>query len=83
VVGIPLGFILLLLIIPLYAISYVTAAFALGRRILKGSRILAFLVGLVILGLLSLIPIAGSIIGLLATMFGLGLLLVTLFRARS
>ncbi len=83
VVGIPLGIILLLLIIPLLAISYVTAAFALGRRILKGARILAFLVGLVILGLLSLIPIAGGLIGLLATMFGLGLLLMTLFRARS
>lgn len=83
VVGIPLGIILLLLVIPLYAISYVTAAFALGRRILKDSRILAFLVGLVILGLLSLIPIAGGLIGLLATMFGLGLLLVTLVRARS
>ena len=83
VVGIPLGIILLLLLLPLYAISYVTAAFALGRRIIKGSRILAFLVGLVILGLLSLIPIAGGLIGLLATMFGLGLLLMTLFRARS
>jgi hypothetical protein len=83
VVGIPLGIILLLLVIPLYAISYVTAAFALGRRIIKGSRILAFLVGLVILGLLSLIPIAGGIIGLLAVMLGLGLLLMTLFRARS
>jgi hypothetical protein len=83
VVGIPLGLILLLLVIPLYAISYVTAAFALGRRILKDSRILAFLVGLVILGLLSLIPIAGALIGLLATMFGLGLLLMTLVRARS
>ena len=82
VVGIPLGIILLLLVLPLYAISYVTAAFALGRRIIKGSRILAFLAGLVILGLLSLIPIAGGLIGLLATMFGLGLLLVTLFRAR-
>ncbi len=83
VVGIPLAIILLLLVLPLYAISYVTAAFALGRRIIKGSRILAFLVGLVILGLLSLIPIAGGIIGLLAVMFGLGLLLVTLLRARS
>ena len=39
--------------------------------------------GLIILGLLSLIPIAGGLIGLLATMFGLGLLLMTLFRARS
>jgi hypothetical protein len=83
VVGIPLGIILLLLVLPLYAISYVTAAFALGRRIIKGSRILAFLVGLVILGLLSLIPIVGSLIGLLATMFGLGLLLLTMLRART
>ncbi|MDX6720492.1 MAG: hypothetical protein QOJ63_2746 [Solirubrobacteraceae bacterium] len=83
VVGIPLGFILLLLVIPLYAISYVTAAFALGRRIIKGSRILAFLVGLVILGLLTLIPIAGALIGFLAIVYGLGLLLMTLFRARS
>lgn len=83
VVGIPLGFILLLLVIPLYAISYVTAAFALGRRIIKGSRILAFLVGLVILQLLTLIPIAGGLIGFLAVIFGLGLLLMTLFRARS
>ena len=83
VVGIPLGFILLLLVIPLYAISYVTAAFALGRRILKGARILAFLAGLVILGLLTLIPIAGGLIGFLAVAYGLGLLLLTLFRARS
>ena len=83
IVGIPLGIVLGLLVIPLYAISYVTAAFALGRRIIKGSRILAFLVGLIILGLLSLIPIAGALIGLLATMFGLGLLLMTLIRARS
>ena len=84
VVGIPLGFILLMLVIPLYAISYVTAAFALGRRILKkGSRILPFLVGLVVLGLLTLIPIAGGLIGFLAIVYGLGLLLVTLFRART
>lgn len=83
VVGIPLGIVLLLLVLPLYAISYVTAAFALGRRIIKGSRILAFLVGLVILQLLTLIPIAGGLIGFLAVVFGLGLLLMTLFRARS
>lgn len=83
VVGIPLGIVLLLLVLPLYAISYVTAAFALGRRIIKGSRILAFLVGLVILQLLTLIPIAGGLIGFLAVIFGLGLLLMTLLRARK
>jgi hypothetical protein len=83
IVGIPLGVVLLMLVVPLYAISYVTAAFALGRRIIKGSRILAFLAGLVILGLLTLIPIAGALIAFLAVVFGLGLLLMTLVRARS
>ena len=66
-------------LIPIIAI----AAFALGRRIIKGSRILAFLAGLVILGLLTLIPFAGSLIGFLAVIFGLGLLLVTLLRHRT
>jgi hypothetical protein len=83
-VGIPLGVVLLLLFAALLAISYVTAAFVLGRLVLKkGARILAFLVGLVILGLLTLIPIAGAIIGFLAIIFGLGVLLVSLFRARG
>ncbi len=83
VVGIPLGGVLLLLVVPLYVISYVTAAFVLGRRIIKGSRILAFLAGIVILQLLTLIPIAGGLIGFLAVVFGLGLLLMTLLRART
>ena len=83
-VGIPLALVLLLLFVPLLAISYVTTAFVVGRLVLKkGARILAFLAGLVILGLLTLIPIAGAIIGFLAVVFGLGVLLVSLFRARS
>jgi cytoskeletal protein CcmA (bactofilin family) len=83
VVGIPFGIGLLLALLPLYAIGYATAAFALGSRIVKKSRIPAFIVGLLILRLLALIPFAGGLIGLLATIFGLGLLFVTLFRARS
>ncbi len=83
ILGLPLGIILLLLLVPLYAIGYVTAAFAIGRLIIKGSRIPAFIVGLLILRLLALIPIAGGLIGLLATIFGLGVLLTALFRARS
>jgi accessory gene regulator protein AgrB len=83
IVGIPLGVVLLFLVIPLYAMGYVTSALVVGRLILKKSRILAFLLGLVILGLLTLIPIAGGIIGFLAIVFGLGALLVTLFRSRS
>lgn len=83
IVGIPLGIVLLLLIVPLLAISYVTAALVLGRLILKKSKFLAFLIGLIILGLLTLIPIAGGLICLLAIVFGLGALLVTLFTSRS
>ena len=74
---------LLLLIVPLLAISYVTTALVLGRLILKKSKFLAFLIGLIILGLLTLIPIAGGLICLLAIVFGLGALLVTLFTSRS
>jgi cytoskeletal protein CcmA (bactofilin family) len=83
VVGTPLGIILLLLLIPLFAIAYVSSAFAIGRMIIKGARILALLVGLLILGILTLVPFLGALVGLLAVIFGLGLLFATLFRARS
>ena len=83
IIGIPLGIVLLLLVLPLYAIAYVTTALVLGRLILKKSRIVAFLVGLVILGLLTLIPIAGGVIGFLAIVFGLGALIMSLLHARS
>ena len=83
VIGLPLGIVLLLLILPLYAIGYLTSALVVGRMILKKAGILAFVVGLVILQLLTLIPIAGAIIGFLATIFGLGVLLLSLLRART
>lgn len=83
ILGLPFGIGLLMALFPLYAIAYVTTAAVLGRRIIKGSAIPAFLVGLVILRLLALIPFVGGLIGLLAMIFGLGVLFVTLFRARS
>jgi cytoskeletal protein CcmA (bactofilin family) len=83
IIGLPLGIVLLLALVPLFAISYVTTAFVIGNRIVKGSRIPAFLVGLLILRVLALIPIAGGLIGLLATIIGLGVLLKTLLRARA
>jgi hypothetical protein len=83
IVGIPLGIVLLFLIVPLLAMSYITTALVLGRLILKNSKLLAFLLGLIILGLLTLIPIAGGLIAFLAIIFGLGALLVTLFTSRS
>jgi hypothetical protein len=83
VIGLPLGVVLLFSIVPLYTFAYLAAALVLGRLILKKATVLAFVAGLVILQLLVLIPIAGGLIGFLATVFGLGVLLVTLIRARK
>lgn len=83
VFGAPLGVIIGFLLVPLSAIAYATTAFVLGRLIIKDARIPAFVVGLIILRLLALIPFAGALIGLLATIFGLGVLFTALFRARS
>jgi hypothetical protein len=83
VIGLPLGIVLLLLILPLYAMGYLSAALVVGRLIRRQARILAFVIGLVILQLLTLIPFVGGLVGLLATIFGLGALLIALFRARS
>jgi hypothetical protein len=80
IVGLPIGILLGLLVLPLYAMGYCAAALAVGRLILKNAVVLAFIVGVVILQVLGLIPIAGALIGLLATMFGLGLVLVTMVR---
>jgi hypothetical protein len=83
IIGLPLGIVLLLLILPLYAVGYLSAALIVGRLILKQARIRAFVVGLVILQLLTLIPFVGGLVGLLATIFGLGALMIALFSARS
>ncbi|HWC27340.1 MAG TPA: polymer-forming cytoskeletal protein [Solirubrobacteraceae bacterium] len=83
IIGLPLGIVLLLLILPLYAFGYLTSALVIGSAIRKQGGILAFVIGLIILQLLGLIPIAGGIIGLLAILFGLGVLLVALVRART
>ena len=84
-VGIPLGVGLLLSLTPIYAVGYVTGAWLLGRLILKEpttSRYVAFLVGWGILRVVALIPILGGLGGLVATVFGLGALVVAAWRAR-
>jgi hypothetical protein len=83
IVGIPLGVVLLLAILPLYALGYVATALVLGGRILKRGRILAFVVGLLILQVVTLIPFVGGLVGFLAVIFGLGLLVMTVLRART
>ena len=83
-IGIPLGAGLLLALVPIYAVGYVTGAWLLGRRILRPatSRFVAFLVGWAILRVVALIPIAGALGWLAATVFGLGALIVAAWRAR-
>jgi hypothetical protein len=84
VVGFPLGVGLLLALIPIYALGYTAAAFIVGRLIMsKRGRILAFVVGVIILRLLALIPFVSSLIWFLATIFGLGAIFVAILRARK
>ena len=54
-------------------------AHAVGRLVMRtSSRYVAFLVGLVILRALALIPVVGGLLWLLATAWGLGLLVVAI-----
>jgi hypothetical protein len=84
-VGLPLGLLLLLALLPLYALGYTTGAWVLGRRLLGANRgrIVAFVAGLVILRLIALIPFLGGLVGLVATVFGLGVLFVAAGRGRG
>ncbi|MFL5833808.1 MAG: hypothetical protein ACJ76B_07490 [Solirubrobacterales bacterium] len=84
-VGLPLGFLILLALLPLGAVAYCAAAWALGRRIVGPSRgrILAFLAGLAILRALALVPILGFLVGIAAAIFGLGLIGAAIGAARE
>jgi cytoskeletal protein CcmA (bactofilin family) len=85
-IGIPLGVGLLLALVPIYSVGYVAGAWLLGRLILRNpstSRYVAFLVGWAILRVVALIPVLGGLAWLVATVFGLGTLLVAAWRARG
>jgi hypothetical protein len=84
-VGIPFGVALLLAAIPVLLVAYATCAWIVGRRVLRDrstSPWVALLAGWAILRVLALIPVAGAIVGLVATVVGLGSLTVALWRAR-
>lgn len=85
VVGLPLALAILLVLLPLWAVAYVCAAWALGRRLVKPprGRILAFLAGLGILRAIALVPILGGLVGLAAVVFGLGLIGAAIGAARE
>ena len=76
---------LLLALFPLYALGYVASAYVLGRAILSDSRgrVAAFLAGWGILRAVAFIPGLGVLAWLGATVFGLGVLTVALWRARG
>jgi hypothetical protein len=84
-VGIPFGVALLLALVPVMLVAYVTSAWLVGRRLVAAPRSpwLALLAGWGILRLLALIPVVGFLVGLVATVIGLGVLVVALWRARG
>lgn len=84
-VGLPLGLGVLLALLPLGAIAYVTTLWVVGRALVKPprGRVLAFLAGWAIFSALLLVPFLGILAWLAATVFGLGVLGVALWRARS
>jgi cytoskeletal protein CcmA (bactofilin family) len=85
VLGLPLGAIVLLALGFLYTFGYVAAAYFLGRLILRPptNRLLAYLVGWGILSVAGLVPVLNVIVLIAATVYGLGMIVVALFRARS
>lgn len=84
-VGIPLAFVIGLALLPLAALAYVAAAYALGRRVVSEprSQLWAFLAGLAILRAAALVPFLGFLVGLAAVIFGLGLLGAAIGAARE
>jgi hypothetical protein len=85
VVGIPLGLGLLAALGLIYALGYSASAWILGRSILRTPTawVVAFLLGWAILRAVALIPILGGFVWFAAVAFGLGVLLVTIWRARA
>jgi len=85
ILGLPLGAIVLLTLGFLYMLGYVASAFFLGRLILRppSNRFLGYLVGWGILSVAGIIPVLNVIVLIAATVYGLGMVVVAMFRARS
>jgi hypothetical protein len=84
-VGLPLGLGLLAALGLIYALGYSAAAWILGRQLVRepAAWVLAFLVGWAILRVLALVPILGGLVWFIAVVFGLGALLVAMWRTRT
>jgi cytoskeletal protein CcmA (bactofilin family) len=84
-VGIPLGLAILLALFLLYTVGYTASAWLLGRLVMRDSarRPLPFFIGWLILRGAGLVPILGGIVWFLASVFGLGALVVATWQART
>jgi cytoskeletal protein CcmA (bactofilin family) len=84
-VGLPLAFLILLALLPLAAVAYCVAAWALGRRIVgpPRHRILSFLAGLAVLRVAAAVPVLGFLVGIAAVVIGFGLIGTTIWAARG
>jgi hypothetical protein len=69
----------------IYALGYAATAWVLGRSILRRPTawVVAFLLGWAILRAVALIPILGGLVWFAAVVFGLGALLVAIWRGRA
>jgi hypothetical protein len=85
-VGLPLGLGLGAGFVALCGVAYVTSALCLGRAMIKGtttsSRIGAFFAGLGILRAAAILPGIGALVGLAATVYGLGAIANAVWRGR-
>jgi hypothetical protein len=82
VVGIPVALAVVLMLVPLYALGQIAAAWIIGVLVLRrrDRRLLAFFTGFALLQVVSLVPVLGMVTGL-ASAFGLGALAVIAWRA--
>jgi hypothetical protein len=84
-VGLPLAIGIGLALLPLGATAYLVSAYALGRRMVESPRhrTLSFLAGLGALRLVAFVPILGTLVGIAAMVFGLGLIGAAIGAARE
>jgi cytoskeletal protein CcmA (bactofilin family) len=85
IVGLPLAIGIGLALLPLGTVAYLVSAYALGRRMVEPPRhrMLSFLAGLGALRVAAYVPILGTVVGIAALVFGLGLIGAAIGAARE
>ncbi len=85
IVGLPLAIGIGLALLPLGTVAYLVSAYALGRRMVEPPRhrMLSFLAGLGALRVAAYVPILGTVVGVAALFFGLGLIGAAIGAARE